>query len=130
GRLELSACGQWRPRLRTLARCAAAPERSKALSTKDLPHWHTTCETSRFSGELPAGAPAFGRPPLISKGCLMFLSDLRLAIAWVIKQPFYYAIKVLGLAVGILCAALLIGYVDFVKRYDSHIENRDSIYRV
>lgn len=60
----------------------------------------------------------------------MFLSDLRLAIAWVIKQPFYYAIKVLGLAVGIMCAALLIGYVDFVKRYDSHIENRDSIYRV
>lgn len=60
----------------------------------------------------------------------MFLENLRLAVAWVLKQPFYYATKVLGLALGIMCAALLVAYVGIVERYDSHIANRDNIYRV
>lgn len=60
----------------------------------------------------------------------MFLENLRLAVAWVLKQPFYYATKVLGLALGVMCAALLIAYVGIVESYDAHIANRDNIYRV
>lgn len=60
----------------------------------------------------------------------MFLENLRLAVAWVWKQPFYYATKVLGLSVGVMCAALLVAYVGTVESYDSHIANRDNIYRV
>lgn len=60
----------------------------------------------------------------------MFVANLRIAIAWAVKQPFYYAIKVMGLAIGIMSAAQLIAYVDFVKGYDSHIPNRDNLYRL
>lgn len=60
----------------------------------------------------------------------MILAHFRIALAWVSKQPFYYAVKVMGLAIGVMCAALLIAYVGVVDSYDSHIANRDSIYRV
>jgi putative ABC transport system permease protein len=60
----------------------------------------------------------------------MFLPNFRIAIAWAMKQPLYYAIKMLGLALGIMAVALLIAYVDFVKSYDSHIANSDKIYRL
>ncbi|MES2626872.1 MAG: ABC transporter permease [Pseudomonadota bacterium] len=60
----------------------------------------------------------------------MFRANFRVAISWAMKQPLYYAIKVLGLGLGIVSVALLISYVDFVESYDSHITNRDQIYRV
>lgn len=60
----------------------------------------------------------------------MFFANLRVAIAWVLKQPFYYLVKVFGLAIGVMSAALLVAYVDYVNDYDSHLDNRDSLYRV
>jgi putative ABC transport system permease protein len=60
----------------------------------------------------------------------MFLANFRAAVSWAVKQPLYYAIKVLGLALGIMSVALLITYVDFVRNYDTHIVNRDKIYRL
>jgi putative ABC transport system permease protein len=60
----------------------------------------------------------------------MFLANFRPALSWAMKQPLYYAIKVLGLALGLMSVALLFAYVDFVKNYDAHIVNRDKIYRL
>ncbi|MGV3592514.1 MAG: ABC transporter permease [Gammaproteobacteria bacterium] len=60
----------------------------------------------------------------------MFLTNFRVAISWAMKQPLYYALKVLGLALGIMAVALLVSYVDFVAQYDAHIPARDRIYRL
>lgn len=60
----------------------------------------------------------------------MFLTNFRVAISWAMKQPLYYAVKVLGLALGIMAVALLVAYVEFVDKYDTHIPARDQIYRV
>src|SRR5690606_37334709 len=60
----------------------------------------------------------------------MFLNNFRVAICWAMKQPLYYAVKVLGLSLGIMSLALLVAYVDFVGQYDAHIPARDQIYRV
>jgi putative ABC transport system permease protein len=60
----------------------------------------------------------------------MFLANFRAAVSWAVKQPLYYAIKVLGLALGIMSVALLVAYVDFVKNYDAHIVDRAKIYRL
>ena len=60
----------------------------------------------------------------------MFLANFRVAISWALKQPLYYAVKVLGLALGIMSVALLVAYVDFVGKYDAHIADREQIYRV
>lgn len=60
----------------------------------------------------------------------MLLTNFRVAISWAMKQPLYYVVKVLGLALGIMSLALLVAYVDFVGKYDAHIPARDQIYRV
>lgn len=60
----------------------------------------------------------------------MFLTNFRVAISWAFKQPLYYAVKVLGLALGIMSVALLVAYVGFVGNYDAHIADRDQIYRL
>jgi putative ABC transport system permease protein len=60
----------------------------------------------------------------------MFLANFRVAISWALKQPLYYAVKVLGLALGIMSVALLVAYVGFVGKYDAHIADREQIYRV
>src|SRR5688572_29732703 len=60
----------------------------------------------------------------------IFLAHFRVAISWALKQPLYYAVKVLGLALGIMSVALLVAYVGFIGQYDAHIADRDQIYRV
>ncbi|MDR2212330.1 MAG: ABC transporter permease, partial [Pseudomonadales bacterium] len=60
----------------------------------------------------------------------MFLANFRTALSWITKQPLYYLVKVLGLALGLVAVALLVTYVNFVQSYDAHIAKREQIYRV
>jgi putative ABC transport system permease protein len=58
------------------------------------------------------------------------LSNFRIALAWAHKQPLYFAVKVFGLALGIMSVSLLSAYVGFVQDYDTHIPQLDQVYRV
>lgn len=60
----------------------------------------------------------------------MLKSSLNTSVSWIFKQPFYYCIKVFGLAIGIMCLVLLIAYVRYIDSYDAHMDNRENTYRV
>lgn len=60
----------------------------------------------------------------------MFKSYLRAAIRNFKKQPVYSTINLGGLAVGITCCIFICMYVLDEKRYDTHHEHADRIYRV
>ncbi|HAS46259.1 MAG TPA: hypothetical protein DCS93_37610, partial [Microscillaceae bacterium] len=60
----------------------------------------------------------------------MIRNYLKIALRNLLRQKFYSAINLLGLAVGIACAVLLYLYVQDEMSYDSHFKNADRIYRV
>ena len=60
----------------------------------------------------------------------MLKNYLTIAIRHMTRQKGYTAINVLGLAVGMVCAILIILYVDFELSYDRYHENAGRIYRV
>ncbi|OJJ21530.1 hypothetical protein BKI52_13380 [marine bacterium AO1-C] len=60
----------------------------------------------------------------------MIRNYFKIALRNLLRQKFYSAINLLGLAVGIACAVLLYLYVQDEMSYDSHFKNADRIYRV
>ena len=60
----------------------------------------------------------------------MIKNYLKIALRNLLRQRFYSAINLLGLAVGVACAVLLYLYVQDEMSYDSHFKQADRIYRV
>lgn len=60
----------------------------------------------------------------------MIRNYLKIALRNILRQKFYSAINLLGLAVGIACAVLLYLYVQDEMSYDSHFRHAERIYRV
>ncbi|RZA32649.1 MAG: ABC transporter permease, partial [Lysobacteraceae bacterium] len=59
-----------------------------------------------------------------------FLRDFRIGWRLLVKEPGYSAVVVLGLAVGFATCFLLLGYVAHSLSYDSHVPQREHIYRL
>ncbi|HAS39321.1 MAG TPA: ABC transporter permease [Microscillaceae bacterium] len=60
----------------------------------------------------------------------MIKNYLKIALRNLLRQRFYSAINLLGLAVGIACAVLLYMYIQHELSYDAHFKNSKKIYRV
>lgn len=60
----------------------------------------------------------------------MIRNYLKIALRNILRQKFYSAINLLGLAAGIACAVLLYLYVQNEMSYDSHFRHAERIYRV
>lgn len=60
----------------------------------------------------------------------MIRNYLKIALRNILRQKFYSAINLLGLAAGIACAVLLYLYVQDEMSYDSHFRHAERIYRV
>ena len=60
----------------------------------------------------------------------MIRNYLKIALRNLIRQRFYSAINLLGLAVGIACAVLLYMYIQHELSYDAHFKNAKKIYRI
>ncbi|MGM0632088.1 MAG: ABC transporter permease [Pseudomonadota bacterium] len=60
----------------------------------------------------------------------MFGSYLQVAFNWILRQPFYYVVKVLSLAIGVGCGALFFAHYQYILGFDRHIDNFDNTYRV
>ncbi|OJJ21529.1 hypothetical protein BKI52_13375 [marine bacterium AO1-C] len=60
----------------------------------------------------------------------MIKNYLKIALRNLLRQRFYSAINLLGLAVGIACAVLLYMYIQHELSYDAHFKNAKKIYRV
>ena len=60
----------------------------------------------------------------------MFTNYLKLTIRNLIRNKFYAAINIFGLSVGLLCAVLILLFINDELSYDRHHENYRNIYRV
>ena len=60
----------------------------------------------------------------------MFANYLKLTIRNLIRNKLYAIISIFGLAVGILCAVLILLFIADELSYDRHHEKHESIYRI
>jgi len=60
----------------------------------------------------------------------MFTNYLKLTIRNLIRNKFYAAINIFGLAVGILCAVLILLHITDEMSYDRHHEKHRNTYRI
>ena len=60
----------------------------------------------------------------------MKLDDFRIGVRYLVLEPVYSAIAVLGLSIGLASCLLLLGFVQYSWRYDAHVPGVDQIYVV
>ena len=60
----------------------------------------------------------------------MFRNYLTIAIRNLLRYKLYSLINVSGLAIGMACAFLILGFVRFEQTYDAHHQDADRIYRI
>jgi len=60
----------------------------------------------------------------------MLTNYIKTAVRSLVKNKFYSAINVFGLAVGFVCAILILLYIDDELSYDKHHEKHERIYRL
>jgi putative ABC transport system permease protein len=60
----------------------------------------------------------------------MNLRDFRIGWRFLVKEPAYSAVVVLGLAVGIAVCFLLLGYVQHSFSYDEHVPERERVFQL
>ncbi len=60
----------------------------------------------------------------------MFKNYLKSALRNLLRFKIYSVINILGLAIGMACAILLMLYIDGETSYDSHYANADRTYRI
>ncbi len=60
----------------------------------------------------------------------MRLDDFRIGLRHLVREPGYSAIAILGLSVGFAACLLLLGFVQYSWRYDTHVPQVEQIYVV
>jgi putative ABC transport system permease protein len=60
----------------------------------------------------------------------MNLRDFRIGWRFLVKEPAYSMVVVLGLAVGIAVCFLLLGYVRHSFSYDAHVPDRERVFQL
>ncbi|MES2900304.1 MAG: ABC transporter permease [Pseudomonadota bacterium] len=60
----------------------------------------------------------------------MKLDHFRLAARHLAQDPVYSVIAIVGLSIGMAACFLLLGFVQYSWRYDSHVPNVDQVYVV
>jgi putative ABC transport system permease protein len=60
----------------------------------------------------------------------MNLRDFRIGWRFLVKEPAYSAVVVLGLAVGIAVCFLLLGFVRHSFSYDAHVPERERVFQL
>ena len=60
----------------------------------------------------------------------MKLDNFRIGIRHLVQEPVYSAIAVLGLSIGLAACLLLLGFVQYSWRYDTHVPGVDQLYVV
>jgi putative ABC transport system permease protein len=60
----------------------------------------------------------------------MNLRDFRIGWRFLVREPAYSAVVVLGLAVGIAVCFLLLGYVRHSFSYDRHVPERERVFQL
>ncbi len=60
----------------------------------------------------------------------MISNYLKIAIRNLTRHKAYTAINILGLAIGLACAAVILLYIQYEFSFDRHHENADRIYRL
>jgi putative ABC transport system permease protein len=64
------------------------------------------------------------------KGDIMFKNYIKTAIRNLIRNRVYSIINIVGLAIGIACAAMILMWVNDEQNFDSFHQNKDQIYRI
>ena len=60
----------------------------------------------------------------------MSLRDFRIGWRFLVKEPAYSTVVVLGLAVGIAVCFLLLGFVRHSLSYEAHVPDRDRVFQL
>jgi putative ABC transport system permease protein len=60
----------------------------------------------------------------------MSLRDFRIGWRFLVREPAYSTVVVLGLAVGIAVCFLLLGYVRHSFSYEAHVPDRDRVFQL